>query len=63
LGCLTANGVFMWRYLNVPHNWSYVGSWSSIALVVVTILPEVVYPYVYIKTHRKLLQKEKEKKA
>jgi hypothetical protein len=53
----------MWRYLNVPHNWSYVGSWSSIALVVVTILPEVVYPYVYIKTHRKLLQKEKEKKA
>lgn len=62
LGCLTANGVFMWRYMNVPQNWEYVGSWSSIALVIVTIFPEVIYPYFYIKTHNKMLARERAKK-
>ncbi|KIW05050.1 uncharacterized protein PV09_04205 [Verruconis gallopava] len=55
LGCLTANGVFMWRYLNVPQNWEYVGSWWSIALVAVTIFPEIIYPYYYIKMHQKTI--------
>jgi hypothetical protein len=53
----------MWRYMNVPQNWSYVGSWASITLVVVTILPEVIYPYVYITTHYKMLERERKKKA
>jgi hypothetical protein len=52
----------MWRCLNVPQNWSYVGSWWSVALVVVTIFPEVIYPYVYIKTHQKMIDGEKQKK-
>ena len=47
----------------MPQNWSYVGSWASVVLVVVTILPEVVYPYFYIKTHRKMLQGAKQKNA
>ncbi|KAL5044722.1 hypothetical protein BDW71DRAFT_198836 [Aspergillus fruticulosus] len=48
LGCLTAYGVFIWRYLNVPRNWEYVGSIWSIAIVVATLLPETVYPFLYI---------------
>jgi hypothetical protein len=52
----------MWRYLNVPQNWEYVGSSWSIALVVATILPEVIYPYVYIKTHAKKTGEETARK-
>lgn len=52
----------MWRYMNVPQNWEYVGSWASIALVVVTIFPEVIYPYVYIKTHERMVEKETREK-
>jgi hypothetical protein len=47
IGCLTAYGVFVWRYLNVPQNWGYVGSWLSITIIVVTLIPEVIYPAVY----------------
>jgi len=36
----------------MPQNWSYVGSWWSIGGMVVTLLPETVYPFVYIWAHR-----------
>ncbi|KAL4779839.1 hypothetical protein BJX76DRAFT_66688 [Aspergillus varians] len=48
LGCFTAYGVFIWRYLNVPQNWEYVGSFWSIAIIVATLLPETVYPFLFI---------------
>ncbi|KAL2835290.1 hypothetical protein BDW59DRAFT_168525 [Aspergillus cavernicola] len=48
LGCLTAYGVFIWSYLNVPQNWQYVGSFWSIAIMLATLLPETVYPFLYI---------------
>lgn len=47
LGCWTAFGVFIWRYLNIPENWSYVGSTWSIAVIVLTLLPEHIYPFVF----------------
>lgn len=53
LGCICAFLVFIWRYLNAPANWSYVGSFWSIAGMVVTLLPETIYPFVYIWAHRK----------
>ena len=31
-GTLFALLVFIWRYINVPKNWSYVVSWPSILL-------------------------------
>lgn len=53
MGCLTAYGVFFWRYWNVPQNWAYVGSSWSIWTIMLTLLPEVVYPFVYIWAHHK----------
>jgi hypothetical protein len=53
LGCITAFLVFIWRYLNVPENWSYVASWWSIGGMIVTLLPETVYPFFYVWAHRK----------
>lgn len=52
LGCLAAFGVFIWRYLNVPENWSYVASPWSIGGMVVTLIPEVIWPFVYVRVHR-----------
>lgn len=48
IGCLTAYGVFFWRYLNVPQNWEYVGSFWSLAIIAATMLPETVYPFLFI---------------
>lgn len=59
LGCFTAYGVFLWRYLNVPENWAYVGSIWSTALIGLTLLPETIYPFVYIWAHRKENRKAK----
>ena len=53
LGCWTAYAVFAWRYVNVPQNWGYVGSKISVAVIVLTMLPETVYPFVYIWVHKK----------
>jgi len=53
LGCICAFLVFIWRYLNAPDNWSYVGSFWSVAGMVVTLLPETVYPFVYVWAHKK----------
>ncbi|KAJ5603835.1 hypothetical protein N7537_006791 [Penicillium hordei] len=47
-GCLTAYGLFIWRYLNIPRNWEYVGSFWNIAVIVITLIPETVYPFLYI---------------
>ncbi|KAF1843388.1 uncharacterized protein K460DRAFT_288685 [Cucurbitaria berberidis CBS 394.84] len=59
LGCITAFLVFIWRYINVPENWAYVGSWWSIGGMIVTLLPETVYPFFYIWAHRKEREKAK----
>jgi hypothetical protein len=59
LGCITAFLVFIWRYLNVPENWNYVASWWSIGGMVVTLLPETIYPFVYVWAHRKERNKGK----
>lgn len=48
LGCLAAYSVFIWRYLNVPENWAYVGSIWSIGIMVLTIIPEIIYPFTFI---------------
>lgn len=61
LGCWTAYGVFWWRYLNAPMNWGYVGSQVSVWVIVLTMLPETVYPFVYIWVHQ--TQKEKALKS
>lgn len=57
LGCVTAYLVFFWRYWNVPTNWSYVGGHTSIAIIALTMVPEFVYPFVYISVHHKQKQK------
>lgn len=55
-GCLVAYAVFLWRYLNVPENWAYVGSAWSLGIMVVTFIPEIIYPFVYLRIK---LKKEK----
>ncbi|GAQ36242.1 hypothetical protein AtubIFM56815_005584 [Aspergillus tubingensis] len=52
LGCYTAYGVFFWRYWNVPQNWEYVASVWSTVIILWTLLPETVYPFVYVWVHR-----------
>ncbi|GKZ35038.1 hypothetical protein AbraIFM66950_005478 [Aspergillus brasiliensis] len=52
LGCYTAYGVFFWRYWNVPQNWEYVASVWSTGIILWTLLPETIYPFVYVWVHR-----------
>ena len=59
LGCITAFLVFIWRYLNVPENWSYVANPWSVGGMVATLLPETVYPFFYVWAHRKEREKAK----
>ena len=54
--------VFLWRYLNVPENWSYVASWPSIALFTLTLAPEVAYPIVYNKVEKDMQNRRATKK-
>ncbi|KAF2278623.1 uncharacterized protein EI97DRAFT_372201 [Westerdykella ornata] len=61
LGCYTAYGVFFWRYWNVPQNWEYVGSTLSVAIIIVTLVPETVYPFVYVWAHNREREGEKKK--
>lgn len=61
LGCITAFLVFIWRYVNVPENWAYVGNWWSIGGMIVTLLPETVYPFFYVWAHHK--EREKKEKT
>lgn len=53
LGTLTAYAVFFWRYLNIPQNWAYVASPWSVGIIVLTLLPETVYPFIYVWVHAK----------
>lgn len=46
----------------MPQNWAYVGSWPSITIVILTIIPEVVYPFAFFGTERKMTKKEREEK-
>lgn len=67
LGCVTAYGVFIWRYLNVPENWPYVNSWWSWIIIFLTMLPETIWPVVYIRVytlgkHRAQASKQEAKK-
>ena len=48
----------MWRYLNVPQNWEYVNTPLSWILVIATMLPEFVYPFIFWRVHHTQLQKE-----
>lgn len=59
IGCYTAYGVFFWRYYNVPQNWEYVGSIWSIGTIIVTLIPETIYPFVYLQIHNAKEQKSK----
>jgi hypothetical protein len=52
VGCIFAYAVFIWRYLNVPQNWSYVGSKWSWWIMGLTLLPELVFPFVYLRIHK-----------
>ena len=47
VGDIFAYSVFAWRYLNVPANWGYVASRWSIGIIVMTFVPEVVFPFIY----------------
>lgn len=51
LGCYTAYGVFVWRYVNAPQNWAYVNSFWSWFIILFTLFPETVYPFVYLWAH------------
>jgi hypothetical protein len=52
VGILTAMSVFLWRYINVSENWAYVASWRSIALLRLTLIPEIAYPFTYKKVEK-----------
>lgn len=41
--------MFFWRYWNVPQNWEYVGSSWSIGIIILTLIPETIYPFLYVK--------------
>lgn len=51
--------MFFWRYWNVPQNWEYVGSPLSVGIIILTLIPETIYPFVYIKIHNEKEKKEK----
>lgn len=58
IGCIFAYAVFIWRYLNVPENWSYVGSPLSWWIMGLTLLPETAFPFVYLHIHKEQEKKE-----
>lgn len=61
-GVLSAMAVFFWRYVNVPQNWGYVVSWPSIALLILTVIPELMYPFVFRRTEQKMIREALAKK-
>ncbi|PWY86704.1 hypothetical protein BO70DRAFT_378382 [Aspergillus heteromorphus CBS 117.55] len=58
LGCFTAYGVFFWRYWNVPQNWGYVASLWSVGIIVWTLVPETIFPFVYVWVHVTKVKRE-----
>lgn len=61
LGCICAFLVFIWRYLNAPMHWTYVGNFWSVAGMITTLLPETIYPFVYVWAHKKERRNDKTK--
>ncbi|KAH9819405.1 hypothetical protein Tdes44962_MAKER05243 [Teratosphaeria destructans] len=59
LGCYTAYAVFYWRYWNLPQNWTYVGSIWSPVIIIATLIPETIYPFVYYRVHQQQQSKLK----
>ena len=58
IGCIFAYAVFIWRWLNVPENWSYVNTSPSWWIMGLTLLPETIFPFVYIRVHREQERRE-----
>lgn len=44
--------------MNVPENWSYVGSPLSWWIMGLTLLPETAFPFVYLHIHKEQERKE-----
>lgn len=63
IGCYTAYGVFFWRYYNVPQNWEYVGSIWSVGTIIVTLIPETIYPFLYLYIYNAKEEEERKAKA
>lgn len=61
-GVITAQAVFVWRYVNVPQNWEYVVSWPSIILLTLTVIPEIIYPFLFRITEQKMIRAATEEK-
>jgi len=60
LGVHATLGVWVWRYINVPENWSFVNSSASIAILFLAILPEFLYPFVYIRLYKQTEKRKSE---
>ena len=56
LGTLFGFLSFIWRYVNVPDNWSYVVNPWALALMSASILGDALYPVFFL---RRKLKKEK----
>lgn len=42
----------------MPDNWPYVNTWWSWIIIGLTMLPETIWPFVYIKVHTMRLDRE-----
>ena len=47
LGTFFAISVFLWRYVNVPENWTFVANPWSIFFVSAWFLGDLLYPFVF----------------
>lgn len=43
----------------MPQNWEYVGSPLSVGIIILTLIPETIYPFVYINIHNAKKDKDK----
>lgn len=58
---VTAEGVFVWRYVNYPQNWTYVASWPSILLLIVRFVPDLIYPFALAYKENQIVKEYKKK--
>ncbi|KAM0721448.1 hypothetical protein Q7P37_002372 [Cladosporium fusiforme] len=49
IACIFICAVFVWRWLNVPGNWSYINSPYNWWIMGLTLLPETIFPFVYMR--------------
>jgi len=47
----------------VPQNWSYVGSKWSWWIMGLTLLPELIFPFVYLRVHKEQEARERERES